>query len=92
MAVRDIRAALARSRPMYVRPDDTRGFFDDHYMVELVFNHRADPTVEIRLIYGDGYLSLTWPSGEEHDRSEWSRCIARTVEALLTGRNVRPSI
>lgn len=86
-AVRDIRAALARCRPAQVRPEETHGDLDDRCILELVIPHRDDRQVQIRLVYGDGYLSLTWPDGEAHDRYEWSPRLAATVEALLSGDN-----
>jgi hypothetical protein len=86
-AVRDVRAALARLRPSEVRPEDTHGELDEKCYLRLRIPHRSDPGVSIDLIYGDGYLSLTWPDGEEHDKWEWSPLLAMTVEALLSGRN-----
>ncbi len=89
-AIRDIRATLARLQPEYVQPQDTTGVFDDRgCYVRLTIPHRLDPSAQIRLIYGDGYLSLTWPEGEEHDKWEWSPLLATAVEALLSGRNVQ---
>jgi hypothetical protein len=89
-AIRDFRAALARLRPTHVRPQDTSGSFDERgYYVRLAIRHQIDPKVQIRLVYGDGYLSLTWPDGEEHDKWEWSPLLATAVEALLSGRNVQ---
>jgi hypothetical protein len=43
--------------------------------------------VSIDLVYGDGYLSLTWSDREEHDGWDWSPLLALTIEVLLTGRN-----
>ena len=87
-AVREIRGALARVQPACVRSEDTTGSFDDPF-VYLVIRHRTTPEVQIRLTFGDGYLSLTWPGGEEHDGWEWTPQLTRIVEALLAGRNVQ---
>jgi hypothetical protein len=87
-SVREIRGALARLEPAYVRPEDTSGSFD-HPFVSLVIRHTTEPEVQIRLTFGDGYLSLTWPGGEEHDGWEWTPQLTRIVEALLGGRNVQ---
>ena len=87
-SVREIRGALARLEPAYVRPEDTSGSFDDTF-VYLVIRHTAEPEMQIRLTFGDGYLSLTWPGGEEHDGWEWTPRLTRIVEALLSGRNVQ---
>jgi hypothetical protein len=57
-SVREIRGALARLEPAYVRPADTSGSFD-HPFVRLVIRHTLEPEVQIRLTFGDGYLSLT---------------------------------
>jgi len=89
-AVRDVRRALARLRPSEVRPEDTHGELDENgYYLHLHVPHTSDREVSLDLIYGDGYLSLTWPYGEEHDKWEWSPLLATTVEALLSGRNAQ---
>ena len=75
-------------QPAYVRPEDTSGSFDDPY-VHLVIQHTTEPEVEIRLTFGDGYLSLTWPGGAEYDGWEWTPRLTGIVEALLGGRNVQ---
>jgi hypothetical protein len=87
-AVREIRGALARLRPACVRPEDTSGSFDDLF-IRLVIRHRTEPGVQIGLTFGDGWLSLTWPGGEEHDGWEWTPALTGIVEALLAGRNVQ---
>jgi hypothetical protein len=87
-SVREIRGALARVKPAYVRPEDTTGSFD-HPFVRLVIRHTTEPDVQIRLTFGDGYLSFTWPGGEEHDGWEWTPQLTGIVEALLGGRNVQ---
>jgi hypothetical protein len=87
-SVREIRGALARLEPAYVRPEDTSGSFDDMF-VYLVIRHTTEPGVQIRLTFGDGYLSLTWPGGEEHNGWEWTPRLTGIVEALLGGRNVQ---
>lgn len=86
-ALDDIRAALERVRPRYVRPEDTHGSFSDYYELELVIRHAEDPEVQIELHFGDGYLSLRWPGGWEHDGWEWRPYLAGVIEALLSGRN-----
>jgi hypothetical protein len=58
-------------------------------ILTLTIRHQSDRDAFISLVYGDGYLSLTWPAGEEHDKWEWSPLLKRTVEALLAGRNVQ---
>ena len=87
-SVREIRGALARLEPAYVGPEDTSGSLDDMF-VHLVIRHTTEPEVQIRLTFGDGYLSLTWPGGEEHDGWEWTPRLTGIVEALLSGRNVQ---
>jgi len=87
-AASDVRGALARLRPSHVRPEDTHGELDENNSyLRLHIPHVSDRGVSLDLVYGDGYLSLTWPDGEEHDEWEWSPLLAMTVEALLTGRN-----
>ena len=87
-AIRDIRGTLARLRPSHVRPERTHRELDTHgYYLRLHIPHASDPDVSLDLVYGDGYLSLKWPGGEEHDGWVWSPLLALVVEALLAGRN-----
>jgi hypothetical protein len=87
-AIRDIRSALADVRPRYARPEDSSGSYDGMF-IRLEIRHRAEPQVRIHLVFGDGYLSLRWPGGEEHDGWDWDPLLGQAVAALLAGRNVQ---
>lgn len=87
-ALSDFRAVLARARPQFLRPADTSGRLD--YLggyLRLCAQHAAQPDLKLELTFGDGFLSLSWPCGEEHDRWHWSPLMTQAVDALITGRN-----
>jgi hypothetical protein len=88
-ALRDIRGALAEIRPVHVRPENTNGSLDGYGVLRLAMRHQMEPDVEISLVYGDGYLALAWPDGEEHANWKWSPLLRTAVWALLSGRNLQ---
>jgi len=88
-AVHDLRGLLHFLRPQFARPQDTTGSVTSYGEIDLAIAHAADPSVRIELHFGDGYLRLRWPGGEEHGGGDWDHRHVETVEALLTGHNLQ---